>query len=293
MSSSVAGFRYSVSEFSTPHNSFMADLAQFGRTGATGIGLWEGKLDGEERAAAPRLLSEAGLTATFCVPAVWSFLPSALSPEPSKPEARVDAMVKSIEWMAGLEPAAMVVTPGSYGDLEPAKADAAIEEGLSHVVSAAARSGVLLAFEPVRRGAVSTFSGSLALLNRIGASHVRVLVDVWHLWDEPGLHQLLESNIDRVAGIQVNDWREPTRGWTDRALPGEGNGALRDVLATAIRAGFDGWYDLEVFSDDGTYVADYPDSLWHLPHEEMLGRAYEGFARSWEQARRDAMANAE
>jgi sugar phosphate isomerase/epimerase len=291
MSGPAAGYRYSVSEFSTPHNSFDEDLEQFRRTGATGIGLWEGKLNGEERAVAPRLLAEAGLRATFCVPAVWSFLPSALSPEPSKPGARVEAMLRSIQWLAGFEPAAIVITPGSYGDLDPATADSAIEAGLSRVVTAAADAGVILAFEPIRRGAVSTFAQSLALLNQIGASHVPVLVDVWHLWDEPGLHELLASQMDRVAGIQVNDWREPTRGWTDRALPGEGNGALRDVLATAVRAGFDGWYDLEVFSDDGTYVVDYPDSLWHLPHEEMLRRAYKGFSKSWEQARRDAMAN--
>jgi sugar phosphate isomerase/epimerase len=290
MSDPHAGYRYSVSEFSTPHNSFREDLDQFRRTGATGIGLWEGKLKSDERVAAPRLVADAGLRATFCVPAVWSFLPSALSPEPSKPEARVEMMLRSIDWLAGLEPAAIVVTPGAYSNLAPATADAAIEIGLTRVVSAAADAGVVLAFEPIRRGAVSTFARSLDLLDQIGASHVPVLVDVWHLWDEPGLHEMLASHIDRVAGIQVNDWREPTRGWTDRALPGEGNGALRDVLATAVRAGFDGWYDLEVFSDDGTYVVDYPDSLWHLPHVEMLRRAYEGFSKNWEQARRDALA---
>ena len=57
---------------------------------------------------------------------------------------------------------------------------------------------------------------------------------------------------------------------------------LPALLGTLEAAGFDGWYDLEIFSDDGTFGADYPDSLWKLDPLEMLRRAKGGFLRAWQ-----------
>ena len=42
----------------------------------------------------------------------------------------------------------------------------------------------------------------------------------------------------------MNDWRDPTRGWCDRVLPGDGTIDLRAVLRTLRQAGYDGWYDV-------------------------------------------------
>ena len=54
--------------------------------------------------------------------------------------------------------------------------------------------------------------------------------------------------------------------------------ALVEVYAERERTGPVGRF-LEIFSDDGRYGTAYPDSLWALPHEEMLVRArkYPGF----------------
>ena len=37
--------------------------------------------------------------------------------------------------------------------------------------------------------------------------------------------------------------------------------------------GYDGWYDVEVMSDDGTFGDAFPDSLWALPVDEIARRA--------------------
>ena len=84
--------------------------------------------------------------------------------------------------------------------------------------------------------------------------------------------------------------REPTRGWCDRALPGEGRADLPGILAALVESGYRGWYDLEIFSDDGRYGTAYPDSLWGPPHEEMLGRARRSFDRAWTAARERVLA---
>ena len=50
----------------------------------------------------------------------------------------------------------------------------------------------------------------------------------------------------------------PTRGWCDRVLPGDGVADLPAILGTLDRAGWDGFYDLEIFSDNGTFGNAWP-----------------------------------
>lgn len=67
----------------------------------------------------------------------------------------------------------------------------------------------------------------------------------------------------------------------DRKLPGDGDLPLPRIVRGLRQSWFDGWYELEIFSDDGTFGSDYPDSLWKLPPRELLDRARHGFDATW------------
>ena len=58
--------------------------------------------------------------------------------------------------------------------------------------------------------------------------------------------------------------------------------AVRGALE---RAGWDGFYDLEIFSDNGTFGTAYPDSLWDVQPEELSRRSRESFRGCWEELR--------
>ena len=105
--------------------------------------------------------------------------------------------------------------------------------------------------------------------------------DSWHLWNTPTLYDDIEREIDRFVGVHVADYREPTRGWADRSLTGDGVGDLPRILRALDAAGWDGLYDIEIFSDDGTFGAEYPDSFWAAPATETLARAREAFEQCW------------
>jgi sugar phosphate isomerase/epimerase len=47
-------------------------------------------------------------------------------------------------------------------------------------------------------------------------------------------------------------------------------------------AGFDGWYDVEVFSDCGLFGQDYPDSVWKRDAHDVATRAVTQFDRIWQ-----------
>jgi sugar phosphate isomerase/epimerase len=79
----------------------------------------------------------------------------------------------------------------------------------------------------------------------------------------------------------VNDFREPTRSWCDRVLPGDGVADLPAILGALDAAGWDGFYDLEIFSDDGTFGNAFADSLWQMPAPELARRGREALERAW------------
>ena len=54
-------------------------------------------------------------------------------------------------------------------------------------------------------------------------------------------------------------------------------------LVTVVRAleagGYDGSFDVEIFSDNGTFGDAFPDSLWDVETGELARRAVESMAR--------------
>jgi sugar phosphate isomerase/epimerase len=282
--------KYSVSQWSTPRNGVIDDIEQIARTGASGIGLWERKLDGASDATVRDALAEHGLIATFCIPTVFTLLPAPTSPpsEPREMAARVEHICLGMARLGAFDPVAIVVAPGASGDPQaPAGPLDDVIDGLATVADAAAEMGLRVAFEFLaeRRGAaVASLSQTVEIVEALGRDNVDIVVDVWHAWPEPDLHEHLRAHARRIAALQVNDVRDPERTWCDRLLPGEGRGMAPPMIAALLEGGFRGWYDLEVLSDDGTWGTALPDSLWALPHSEMLARAKAAFDDSYQRA---------
>ena len=42
------------------------------------------------------------------------------------------------------------------------------------------------------------------------------------------------------------------------------------MLRALEAAGYEGWYDLEVLSDNGMFGNNYPDSLWQVPPVQLV-----------------------
>jgi len=111
--------------------------------------------------------------------------------------------------------------------------------------------------------------------------NIDVLIDTWHFWDSPQALADIRAHGERIVGVQVNDRSSAARGWGDRALPGRGDMDLTEILKVVRTSGFSGWYELEIFSDDGTLGTAYPDSLWKWPPRDLLRAGRDGFAQVW------------
>ena len=129
---------------------------------------------------------------------------------------------------------------------------------------------------------VSSIPEAVELLGDAGdPPALGIQFDVWHLWNTPTLYDDIAGELHRFTGVHVCDVRDPTRGWADRVLPGDGIADVPRILRALDDAGWDGLYDIEIFSDDGTFGAEYPDSIWAAPPAETLARARAAFEQSW------------
>jgi sugar phosphate isomerase/epimerase len=283
--------KLSICEFTTPDTTFEEDLELVAQVGATGIGICEFKLREGDEDRQLGAFRASGLHAGVCLPVNISPLPdNRIFPGPSDLDERLELMCGSVRRLAPFEPATIVVATGSGVGRSPEEARRAVVEVLREVAAVAAREGVRLSLEPQRvdlvpgRSLVATIGESVELVAEVGAPNLDVLYDVFHLWDTPDVLEQTVRYARGFGGVHISDWRSETRGPVDRVLPGDGVIDLPALFAALCDGGYDGWYDLEVFSDDGRFGNDYADSLWKLPPRELLEGGVAGFARAWDTA---------
>jgi sugar phosphate isomerase/epimerase len=282
---------FSVCQLSTLPASLDEDLAAYREAGVDGIGLCEIKLPEGQDAESIAKVRASGLVATICLPATLSVLPLPLLPGPEDPGERVEAICSGIRRLARFDAVTCLCLTGPVGGRDPGRAREVVVDGLRTIARCAADAGVGIGLEPIHATIrddwtmVATIPEALELIDEVGESNLGIVFDVWHLWDTPNLLEDARTYARRFVGVHVDDWREPTRGWGDRVLPGEGIAPLPEILGALEAGGFDGWYDLEIFSDDGTFGSGYPDSLWKLPPAEVARRGREGFEAAWAERR--------
>jgi sugar phosphate isomerase/epimerase len=184
--------------------------------------------------------------------------------------------------LAPFAPSGVVCLTGPGDDLET------VVDGLRVIGDEAARLRLRVGLEPVNRvrgedwTMITSLPEAVELLDEADRPALGIQFDSWHLWNTPTLLEDIDRYGDRLVGVHIADWRDPTRGWADRVLPGDGTADLPAILGALDRAGWDGLYDLEIFSDNGNFGNAWPDSLWDSPADELVRRGRDAFERVWE-----------
>jgi sugar phosphate isomerase/epimerase len=255
----------SISQITTVTQSFADDLDAYRVAGADGIGIWEMKLEDDSL----EQFRASGLSAAAAIPAVPSILPLPLMEGPADPAERVEAIRATIRRLAPFEPECVLFLTGPGEDRDT------ILEGIRAIAEEGEAQGVPVAVEAIQREfahfwtIVSSLGEAAALVEESGAD-VGLMYDSWHLWREP--LEEIERHRDRIRGVHLADWREPTRSTNDRVLPGDGVVEFGPIL-DALR--WEGFYDLEIFSD-----AELPGSLWREDPRELAARGLEQLRRT-------------
>jgi len=289
-----AAAAFSISQITTLTSSFADDVACARDAGFDAIGVWELKLPQGGDAEALERLEASGLGSAAAIPLVPSILPLPLMQGPEDPAERIEAICASLHRLAPFRPTGMVCLTGPATGRDPDEARATVVDGLRVIGEEAERAGVRVGLEPVNRVGgedwtmVSTIRDAAALLEDAGRPGIGLQFDVWNVWNSETLIEDIERECARFVGVHVADWREPTRSWADRVLPGDGVAGVPAILGALERAGWIGYYDLEIFSDDGTFGNAWPDSLWAVPPRELMLRGRAALAAAWSERNRES-----
>jgi sugar phosphate isomerase/epimerase len=274
--------RFSISQITTLASTFAADVRAYAAAGVDGIGVWEIKLPDGGDAEALEQLEASGLGSAAAVAAVPSILPLPLMEGPKEPQQRIEAICASLHRLAPFKPSGVVCLTGPGDDRDT------VVEGLRTIAVEAAGLGLRVGLEPINRVGgedwtmITSLAEAVELLEDVDRPALGIQFDSWHVWDTPAVAEEIERYAKLFVGVHIADWGEGTRSWCDRILPGDGVSDLPRILGALDRAGWDGYYDLEIFSDNGTFGNAWPDSLWDVPTEELVRRGKDAFERVWD-----------
>ena len=273
--------RLSVSEVTTLHASFESDVATYRAAGLGGIGVWESKLTGRDPYEVADVLDAAGLRVTNLVPNGKLGVRERARPGTGGSRGTHGRPLRQA-------PRACGAAAGNGRGRDRQRARAATRPSYADAVSPScavsrrelAELGLTVALEPMHPSAGDDFSfvtslGAAAdLVADIG--HPRCRDPLRHVARWPGSQCCRRA--DSRLGADRRQSTSPTWSRLRAAGPtGSSPGRARYRSGSSCRVleagGFQGSYDVEIFSDDGTFGRRFADSLWELPEDECVARA--------------------
>ena len=73
-----------------------------------------------------------------------------------------------------------------------------------------------------------------------------VVLELNNAWIERGLYANIARRTDRIALVQVSDFKVGTLAASERVVIGDGDIPLRRICHALAAAGYAGWYDIEL-----------------------------------------------
>jgi len=251
--SAIAG-RLAVHTITTKPWSLAEAATHYSARGIGGISVWVEALESMPDALARTILDDAGLK----VPALvrGGFF---CDPDPSQRQVRVERNRRLLETAAVLDAEMLVLVVGAHPGSPLDVQRGWVADAIELLVSDAEATGIKLAIEPLHpmyaaeRSCINRIAQARQICDSLNHPLVGVAVDVYHVWWDPDLEQEIAAlgRRSQLFGYHLCDWRVPTRDLlNDRALMGDGCIDLRGITAMVRNAGFQGWDEIEIFSDD-------------------------------------------
>jgi sugar phosphate isomerase/epimerase len=230
--------------------------------GINSVGLWREPVAEAGLAAATAMVADSGLrVSSLCRGGFFTASDEGLRQAARDENRRAieETAALAAAGAAGSAPVLVLVAGGlPDGDRDlPAARDRA-RDAVAALVEDAAAAGVVLAIEPMHpiyaadRGVVSTLGQALDIADPFPAATVGVVVDTFHVWWDPQLHdQIRRAGQDgRIASYQVCDWITPfpADALLARGMMGDGHIDFAAISRTVTAAGYTGDIEVEIFN---------------------------------------------
>ncbi len=251
------------------------DVAEYAAAGIEAIGVWRQKLSdcGQDRAL--DLIRRHRLRVSHLF---WAggFTGS----EGHSYRECVEDTADALRTAAALQAGCLVVCSGARAGHTFNHARRLVQEALKELLPLAESLGVVMALEPMHPGCAGqcTFLNSLddamSIIEAIDRPQVKLLLDTYHLGQEPGLVERIPHIAGQIAMVQLGDGKRPPKGEQNRCLLGDGILPLRQIVCALRGAGYDGYFDVELLGEE----------IEAVDYRCLLAHAKQAFAELIEQA---------
>ncbi len=243
----------------------------YAASGVRGITVWRDALNGRDIGKTGDMLRQEGLQiVSLCR---GGFFPSR---EPARRKAAIDDNRRAIQeaFTLGTDKIVMVCGADPAQSLEDSRKQ--ILDGMAAILPEAAAAKVHLAIEPLHpmyadtRSAINTIAQANDMTEALDSPWAGIAVDVYHLWWDPALEQEIKrcGRNGKLLAYHICDWKSPTTDMlNDRGLMGEGCIPLRRIRSWVEEAGFNGFIEVEIFSNE----------YWKLDQSVFLDRIVKAY----------------
>lgn len=228
-------------------------LELYPKYGIAGITVWRQALEGRDVSKTGKQLRNAGMSiVSLCR---GGFFPAA---DAAGRKKAIGENIEAIDEAAALGAPLVVLVCGAVPGQPLEESRKQIADGIAAVAGHAQKAGVKLAVEPLHpmyadsRSAINTMRQANDLCEQLKLPNVGVAVDVYHLWWDPELQGEIArcGRNGHLYAFHICDWRTPTEDLlNDRGLMGDGCIDVRKIRGWVEDAGFDGFNEVEVFSN--------------------------------------------
>ena len=159
-----------------------------------------------------------------------------------------DGIAQSLEFSAAVDADVLYVVSGGAGSVPWDEAAEQFCDDLAPLVARGRELGVRLAVEPTNplRTDVSFVHSVRDTIDLARMADMGIVIDFYSAWYERGLDELVHTNIDVVALVQICDYELGTFDMPNRSAVGDGAIPVERLMSLMLDAGYDGPFDLEI-----------------------------------------------
>jgi sugar phosphate isomerase/epimerase len=228
-------------------------ISHFSAAGIKGISIWRHLLEGKDLKSIKALLDAHQMEVVSLVRG--GFFPAV---DAEQRDLALEDNRLAIDQAAALGAPLVVLVCGADPRQSLEISLQQIQKGITALIPHAQNNGVKLAIEPLHpmyagdKSAVVSLGQANDMCEAIASPWVGIAIDVYHLWwDNELKNEIIRCGKNKnILAFHVCDWRVPTIDFlTDRGLMGEGCIPVRQIRMWVEEAGFDGYNEVEVFSE--------------------------------------------
>lgn len=230
-----------------------------------GISPWRDQIQEMGLHAAAKHIRDAGLRVSgVCRGGMFTL------PHGHDRQAMLDDNKRAVDEAAELNADCLVLVVGGIPDGGATLADAhtQVSDAIAELLPYARSANVPLAIEPLHpmyaadRACVNSIAHANDLCDELDDG-LGIAVDVYHLWWDHNLKaEIARAGKERILAFHICDWLKVTSDMLlDRGMMGDGVIDIPLVRSWVEEQGFDGLYEVEIFSQDNWWQRDPDDVL--------------------------------